>query len=257
MHYFNAGFGHPVRIDYGTGHESSFFIFLYCLYKLGKFSEVDMQATTIAMVHAYLLVTRSIQTDYILEPAGSHGVWGLDDYHCLPFLLGASEFEGNNPLRLSPSSIHDDMILDEYASTYMYLGCIKYIKELKRGAPFSESSPMLNDISSMKTWSKVRTGLQKLYEGEVLKKLVVVQHFVFGEVFKATWETEGPSQRLTQVTNRADTLAPWIKEKNAALAGRPTVKPPASKNQTGAIAKGDVPHVGTTAPWDNKAPFSG
>ena len=43
---------------------------------------------------------------------------------------------------------------------------------------------MLNDISSIETWSKVSSGLLRLFEGEVLGKLPVVQHFVFGELFK-------------------------------------------------------------------------
>jgi hypothetical protein len=45
---------------------------------------------------------------------------------------------------------------------------------------------MLNDISQLPTWSKVASGLLKLYEGEVLNKRQVVQHFLFGNLFQGT-----------------------------------------------------------------------
>jgi hypothetical protein len=37
----------------------------------------------------------------------------------------------------------------------MYFGCISFIKEVKKGVPFGESSPMLNDISGVPSWDKV------------------------------------------------------------------------------------------------------
>lgn len=199
--YLEHSFGHEIRLDYGTGHECSFFVFLYCLCKIGLYgsktaspSASAMAPVALSIVSVYLSVCRGIQKDYMLEPAGSHGVWGLDDYHCLPFYIGACQML--NPCyedrEYAPSSIHnDDLLKSKEGEEMMYFQCIRYIKSLKRGVPFFESSPMLDDISNLPNWSKVSGGLLRLFEGEVLDKKPVVQHFVFGNIFAASWE---PSQ---------------------------------------------------------------
>lgn len=42
--YLIESFGNSIRIDYGTGHEMSFCMFLYCLFKIGAFKEEDCVA---------------------------------------------------------------------------------------------------------------------------------------------------------------------------------------------------------------------
>jgi len=64
----------------------------------------------------------------------------------------------------------------------MYFGCIKFIKQVKKGVPFGESSPLLNDISAVATWEKVTQGLMKMFHAEVMGKLPVIKHLKFGSL---------------------------------------------------------------------------
>ncbi|RLN71615.1 hypothetical protein BBJ28_00007489 [Nothophytophthora sp. Chile5] len=168
--YLDDSFGNRVRIDYGTGHETSF---------------IDFPALVLRLFVTYLALMRRLQKLYMLEPAGSHGVWGLDDYHCLPFYFGSAQLIGQE--EILPESVHDDAVLQAHHTEYLYLDAIKFIKEVKAGSPFAETSPMLNDISALPTWEKTNGGMLKLYEGEVLKKLPVIQHLRFGSLFPCTW----------------------------------------------------------------------
>ena len=99
----------------------------------------------------------------MLEPAGSHGVWGLDDYHCLTFVFGAAQLCGHDSIK--PSSISDSDVLTTYSSSYLYIESISFIKKIKSKAPFYETSPMLHDISSLDDWTKVYLGLTRLFQG--------------------------------------------------------------------------------------------
>jgi hypothetical protein len=236
--YLHDAFGHAVRLDYGTGHESSFQITLFALFKCGVFgnsaaappTKRRLKAATISLWNAYLTVTRGLQRDYRLEPAGSHGVWGLDDYHCLVFYYGAQQLVPKDGVPSDIYQIHNN------DNDMMYYSCIDFIRELKSKAPFAETSPMLHDISYLKGWPKVASGLLKLYQGEVLSKRPVVQHWVFGPLFPATWTPSSqqssrmpPTDTLFRMTPSSDGTMPMQQQQGGGAAAMPSTRAPWAK----------------------------
>ncbi|XP_024878307.1 serine/threonine-protein phosphatase 2A activator-like [Temnothorax curvispinosus] len=179
VQYLYESFGNPTRIDYGTGHEMAFLMFLCCMFKIGAFEDSDKIAVVIKVFNRYLVLVRRLQIIYRMEPAGSHGVWSLDDYQFVPFILGSAQLIGHP--RIEPRHFVDQGIVESYSKKYMFLGCIEFISKVKIG-PFHEHSNQLWNVSAVSSWSKVNSGLIKMYQAEVLAKFPVIQHVFFGSL---------------------------------------------------------------------------
>lgn len=122
----STAFGQPTRLDYGTGHELAFVLFLWlCVASGWVVSATEEQAddelvllvfpkSALSSVKRatlsgrYLELVTKLQMTYRLEPAGSHGVWGLDDYCFFPCAAqalrpGIADSLPQIPLRLRPA----------------------------------------------------------------------------------------------------------------------------------------------------------
>ncbi|KAL0265790.1 UNVERIFIED_CONTAM: hypothetical protein PYX00_011505 [Menopon gallinae] len=151
--YIKNAFGNAVRLDYGTGHELNFLCFLYTLVQQGL---VEMCEVFTAMCH-YFRVVRNLIRKFSIEPAGSHGLWGLDDYQFLPFLLGSSELHSSA------------CVLDNLKSS-CYKEAVDFIKETKGkgGIPIEFVAPKLYSMRNLK-WTDVNVRLFRMYNEDVLR----------------------------------------------------------------------------------------
>lgn len=212
---------------------------------------------------------RKLILTYTLEPAGSHGVWGLDDHSFIPYIFGSTQLgppipdnnhatpvptEGSLSTAPSPSLVTDKAVVRDVKDSNMYFSAIQFIYDVKKG-PFWEHSPVLYDISGIKDgWGKINKGMLKMYAAEVLGKFPVVQHFPFGSLF--VWEKDpnaqhtsptvhtqqqptGVQSRETPIARSMGTAAPWTRGAGPivlphmeASTGMPSTRAPWASRQT-------------------------
>lgn len=248
--YLCGAFGDPTRIDYGTGHEAAFFAILFILGARGVLAKSDAADAVLLVFAAYIRMMRRLQTVYILEPAGSHGVWGLDDFHALPFLFGAAQLTGMEN-DVPTGNVHEESIVREYADRYLYVDAIRQVLIAKKGAPFHETSPMLWDITAVPTWQKTHNGLVKMYRVEVMGKFPVIQHFLFGETIR--WpiddnESNSAASSLPDTTTGAPPSAAKLAVDSGVACVAPWAKA-AGEWRSAAAQRAVPPGVACVAPW--------
>lgn len=157
--YLRNSFGNSTRLDYGTGHELNYLCYLYTEY-CRKRLEIDRVFNTLVR---YFEVVRLFVTKFNLEAAGSHGIWGLDDYQFLPFLFGSSELVGTN---LKFSELGEDR-------------CYFVAVKKKLGGTMHTLKGIMN-----KDWPCINRGMIKMYDDHVLRRSVVTQHFIYSEYLR-------------------------------------------------------------------------
>ncbi|KAI9818823.1 MAG: Serine/threonine-protein phosphatase 2A activator 1 [Pycnora praestabilis] len=251
--YLLGSFGSAQRLDYGSGHELSFLAFLGCLWMLGGFSKsnpgVEERGIVLGVFEPYLHLIRRLIKTYNLEPAGSHGVWGLDDHSFIPYIFGSAQLapaissldqipaEGSLSNAPDPAGVAKAAIVERERKRNMYFGAVGFIYDVKKG-PFWEHSPILYDISGVRAgWAKINKGMIKMYNAEVLSKFPVVQHFPFGSLF--SWEHDpkaGPPPTSVHTSNQPD-------------------KPLHRTDQRGKMSM-RAPQEGTKAPWAEQSSSS-
>lgn len=282
--YFLGSFGSSQRLDYGSGHELSFLAFLGCIWKLGGFSLPDEHSTSgneeraivLGLIVPYLSLIRRLILTYTLEPAGSHGVWGLDDHSFIPYIFGSAQYgpaispsdqtpiEGSRPDAPDPADVAKTAAVKRQRHQNMYFDAIGFIHDVKKG-PFWEHSPMLYDISGIRTgWGKINKGMIKMYNAEVLSKFPVVQHFPFGSLFSFDQDPDArPPAPSVHAANQpvrdgfgssaADKVAapraPPQPGTQAPTASQSTSVPGTAAPPTSQGPSKPSPAVGTAAPW--------
>lgn len=169
--YFKNSFGNEIRLDYGTGHEINFLAFLYTA---NTVKLVSVHETHI-LFQEYFELIRLFIFKFNIEPAGSNGMFAIDDYNFLPFLFGSAELISTN--------LYFSDLFEKTNKNLMYAQAINFCQKHKCKlikTPFEKHSKVLYDMREM-NWTQINEIVMRMIREKVFNRNVVMQHFIFSE----------------------------------------------------------------------------
>lgn len=171
--YLAESFGNKIRMDYGTGHELNFLLYLYEKMKKGEeevetiedvAKDIDIEFI-LDNIWFYMGLVQSYIHKFNVEPAGAKGCWSLNDFSLLGIVFGSSvnELKEKNYKEFSE-------VYNKYKDMWQNaMACIN------KNVKFVD---MLE-----KTANSGNIYFYKMYIEDVLEKHVVTQHFIFSKYF--------------------------------------------------------------------------
>lgn len=143
--YFINSWGNSKRLDYGAGHELNYLCYCY-----QKYVERELNINEVCnLLIEYFKIVKMFIEKFNIEPAGSKGMWTLDSYQLLPFVIGSAQAS-----KKVEEWFQD--ILDRNKS--ILVGRLIYRK-----------------------WNDVHEDMYKMYDREVLSRHVVTKSFLYSE----------------------------------------------------------------------------
>jgi hypothetical protein len=210
----------------------------------------------------YLNIVRKLILKYSLEPAGTHGVWGLDDHSFLPYIFGSAQFgpaikdtdpiptEGSRLNAPDPGNVAKADKVEKEREKNMYFSAIGFIYDVKKG-PFWEHSPTLYDISGVTAgWGKINKVLA-FRSGTLTDEIGHVEDVRCRSVIKVPRRSAFPVWIFVQVGKRSGS-----QNSNSYRAYiKPTIKRFRTK-QTTAINTGYFSALGKPCCWNDASDAS-
>eukprot|EP00917_Polyrhabdina_sp_WS-2016_P006227 GHVP01013788.1.p1 GENE.GHVP01013788.1~~GHVP01013788.1.p1 ORF type:complete len:351 (+),score=55.50 GHVP01013788.1:230-1282(+) len=141
-----------------------------------------LSSMALIIFHKYIRIIRLINNIYRLEPAGSKGAWGLDDYNFLPFLWGA--FQAAPSSAVVPRDALNETLAADLSPYMLYFDAIHHARMSKSKAPFQVACPLLHDISQLPEWTRVGNGLLRMHAAEVLNNPIITSSLYNSKILK-------------------------------------------------------------------------